>query len=35
LAARLKEVEKTNARLVRELERIKKKLGKPIKVVWR
>ncbi len=35
LAARLKEVEKVNKRLVREVERMKKKLGKPIKVVWR
>ena len=35
LAARLQEVEKVNKRLEREVERMKKKLGKPIKVVWR
>lgn len=35
IAARLQAAEKTITRLTRELERVKKKLGKPIKIVWR
>ncbi len=35
LAARLNALEKVNKALVRDMERMKKKLAKPIRVVWR